>query len=36
MKPEKFGAARYQLMQQLNAHCILVSHPKQFDVDNWN
>jgi hypothetical protein len=34
MKPEKFGAARYQLMQQLNAHCILVSHLKQFDVDN--
>lgn len=30
LKPEKFGAARYQLMLQLNTHCTLPSHPKLF------
>ena len=34
LKPEKFGAARYQLMLQLNTHCTLASHPELLALGN--
>jgi hypothetical protein len=34
LKPEKFGAARYQLMLQLNTHCTLASHPELLVLGN--